>query len=86
MMQAAHLRKRDNPTDVRSLNWSRLRRILLQSEVRSAVVIVGEESNEVAAQAAFRQDDHVIEAFASDRADHAFDEGALPVSGNHNHC
>src|SRR5438132_567751 len=39
MVQAADLRKRDNPTDVRSLNWARLRRILLQSEVRSAVVI-----------------------------------------------
>jgi hypothetical protein len=39
VVQAADLRKRDDPTGFRSLHWPRLWRILLQSEVRSALVI-----------------------------------------------
>jgi hypothetical protein len=61
MVQAAYLRKRDDPTGFQSLDWSRFRRILLQSKVRSALVIIGRETRKVAAQAAFRQDDDMID-------------------------
>ena len=80
MVQTANLRKRDDPADFRPLDWPRLRRILVQAKakVSPALVVIGYESSEVAAKAVFRQDDYVIEAFASNRADHPFDEGALP--------
>lgn len=78
MVQAAHLRKRDDPTGFRSLDWPGLRRIFVQSEVRPALVIIGHETSEVAEQVAFGRDDHVVEAFAADRAYHTLDVGALP--------
>jgi TPP-dependent pyruvate/acetoin dehydrogenase alpha subunit len=62
MVQAANLRKRDNPTDFRSLDGPRLRRILVQSQVRPALVIIGHEATEVAAQVALSGNDHVIQA------------------------
>ena len=57
MVQAAHLRKRDDAASLRSLHWPRHRRILLQSEVRSALVIVGDEGFQVTAQRAFVDND-----------------------------
>jgi len=78
MVQAAHRRTRDDLASFRPLHWPRLGGILLQPEVRSALVIVGDEGIQVAAQVAFGDDDHVIQAFAPDRADYAFDVRALP--------
>src|SRR5262249_27671151 len=50
-------------------------RIFVEGKMSPRPQIIGYESNEVATQTAFGEDDHVIEAFASDRADHAFDVG-----------
>ena len=78
MVQAANRWERDDPPGVRALDWPWLRRVLVQSEMRSALVIIVDEATEVMAKAVFSGDDHVIEAFAADRADHTFDVGALP--------
>ena len=43
MVQTSYLRKRDDPASLWSLHWPRHRRILLQREMRSASVIVGDE-------------------------------------------
>jgi len=60
MVQAAHLRKRDNATDFRPLDWPRLRVILLRSTVRLALVMIRHKATEVAPQEAFTQDDDMI--------------------------
>ena len=78
MVQAANLWERDDPPGFRSLDWPWLRGVLVQSEMRSTLVIIVHETTEVVAKAAFTGDDHVIQAFPADRADHAFDIGALP--------
>jgi hypothetical protein len=79
MVQAAHFGKRDNPTDIRTINRSWLWGVLVQAEMRSAPVIVIHEVTQVVTEAAFTAaDDHVVQAFTTDRADEAFDVGALP--------
>jgi hypothetical protein len=78
MVQAPNLWERDDPPGFRSLDWPWLRGVLVQSEMRSTLVIIVHEATEVVAKAAFTGDDHVIQAFPADRADHAFDVGALP--------
>src|SRR5215510_13882990 len=78
MVQTSHLRKRDDPATVWPLHWPRHGRVLLQPEMRSASVIVGDERIQVATQGPLVDDDHMIEAFAPDRADHAFNVRALP--------
>ena len=44
----------------------------------SALVIIEHEASKVAEQVTFTEDDHVIQALAANRADHAFDVCALP--------
>jgi hypothetical protein len=78
MVQAANLCERNHPTGFRSLDRPWLRGVLVQSEMRSTVVVIVHEATEVVAKAAFSEHDHVIQAFTADRADHAFDVGALP--------
>jgi hypothetical protein len=51
------------------LNGTKKRRVLSKSEMRSDVVIVGGISGEDPAQMGVAEDDEVIEAFPSDRAD-----------------
>src|SRR5215510_5254864 len=78
VMQATNLRDGDDA----AIGWpghlARDGRIFVKGKMSPRSQVVGYESNEVATQTAFRDDDHVIPAFASDRADHAFDVGALP--------
>ena len=59
MVQAANFGKRDDPTAVRAMDRSRLRGVLVQSEMRSALEIVIHEATEVVTKAAFTADDHV---------------------------
>ena len=73
MVQAAHFGKRDNPTDIRAMDRSWLRGVLVQAEMRSAPVIVIHEAAEVVAKVLFTAHDHVIQAFTADGADLAFD-------------
>ena len=46
--------------------------------MRPLAVIVAEVALQATAQVPLVQDDDVVEEFAADRADHAFDEGTLP--------
>ena len=78
MVHAANLWECNDATGFRSLHRPWLRSVLVQSEMRSALVIIVHEATEVVAETVFTGDDHVIEAFTADRADHAFDVGALP--------
>ena len=78
MVQATNLREHDDPTGFGALDWPWLRGVLVESEVRSALVVITHEATEMVAKTAFTEDDDVIQAFTADRADDAFDVGALP--------
>ena len=78
MVQAANFGEREDPVDIRAMDRPWLRGVFVQSEMRSAPVIVVRETTEVVAKPAFTAHDHVVQAFTTDRADHAFDVGALP--------
>jgi hypothetical protein len=72
MVQAANLRERDDPTGFRALDWPWLRGVLVQSEMRSALVVIPDEGTEIIAKTAFIGDDDVIQACTTGRADHTF--------------
>src|SRR5512143_3937337 len=78
MMQSADLWESDNGT---CRGWpyrSTLRTILGQGEMRSRLVVVLKVRRQHSAQVTLIEDDDVIEAFATDRADDALDVGILP--------
>src|SRR6266404_8500228 len=78
MVQTANLRNGDDPTSFQQLDQPRLGRVLSQSEVRAASMIIGDEALKMAVQAGFVEHDHMVQAFATKSADHTFDVGALP--------
>jgi len=78
MVKPAHLRDCNNPPCVWWLDRARLWRVLLQAYVRATPMIIVCEVSEVAIQAGFTEYDHVIQALAAQRADHALDIGSLP--------
>jgi hypothetical protein len=55
-----------------------LGRILVQSQVTTAVMVVVEEPTQMTRQAGLVEDHHVIQALASNGADHVFHIRALP--------
>src|SRR5215469_17089677 len=77
-MKRAHLGDCNNPPCVWWLDRARLWRVLLQAYVRATPMIIVCEVSEVAIQAGFTEYDHVIQALAAQRADHALDIGSLP--------
>jgi len=78
MMQAADLWKGDNGAGRRWLYGSRLRTILVEREMRAASVVILKVCRQHSAQVTLIEDNHMIETFAADRADDAFDIGVLP--------
>ncbi len=68
--------------DDRAAGWRlgspRKRSILVEREVSAPVVIIGEVMLEVVVQRALVPHDDMIEALASEGADHAFHERILP--------
>lgn len=56
MVQAANVRERDDPTGFRALDWPWLRGVLVQSELRSALVVIADEATEIIARTAFTED------------------------------
>ena len=60
------------------LNGTKKRRVLSKSEMRSDVVIVGGINGEDPAQMGFAEDDDVIDAFPTDRADQPLRMPILP--------
>ena len=78
MVETANL---GNGNDCPSFGWlrrPRLRRVLLQSQVRASSMIVAHERLKVLMQAPFIEHDHMIKALAANGSDHALDVGALP--------
>jgi len=78
MMESADLWNRNDLPKFRRLDRARLRCVLLQSQVRPASVIVVHEALKVPVEASFIEHDHVVQAFATNRADDPFDIGSLP--------
>jgi hypothetical protein len=65
-----------NVTD--SLNGSRYRRILVQSQMSARTIVVLDVGEEYVAQVSLAEYDEVIEAFPSDRTDQPFGISILP--------
>jgi hypothetical protein len=78
MVQAADLREGDNGACGGWLYEPRLGAILVQREMRPAVVVILKVLGQHMAQVTLIEDDDVIETFAADRADDALDIGILP--------
>ena len=78
MVQAADLWEGDNVAGRGWLYRTRLGAILAEREMCSALVVVFKVCRQHAAQVTLIGDDDVIETFAPDRADDAFDIGVLP--------
>jgi hypothetical protein len=60
MVQAANLRERDDPTGSRALDWPWLWGVLVQAEMRSALVVIVQEATEIVAKTAFTEDEDCI--------------------------
>ena len=78
VVESANLRQ---GYDIAELGWldSAWRgRVLLESEMRARAVVVAEVAAKTTAEVSLVQDDHVVEEFAPDRADHTLGEGVLP--------
>jgi hypothetical protein len=69
MVQAANLRNFDDPSRRHWLNRSTDGRVLSQRQVRPGLLVVFEVRLQDAAQASFIQDNHVIQALATNRPD-----------------
>jgi len=78
MMKSAHLRNFNNPSRIGQLYLSGFWRILVQSEMASAIVIIGEIGSKSFSKRFFVDNDDVIEAFPSNRSNQALNIGALP--------
>ena len=68
MMESADFRHRNNSPHVSRLDRARNWRVLLQSQVRPAPMIVVRETLHVMVQAPFAEHDYVIQALAADGA------------------
>ena len=60
MMQAAHLRERDDLALLRTLHWSWFRGIFVQAQVGPTPVVVGEIGFEQAVQMSLIEHDNVV--------------------------
>ena len=78
MVQTAHLWEGDNGACRRWLYGARLRTILAEREMCSALVMILKIARQDAAQVTLVDDDDVIQTFAADRADEALDIWILP--------
>src|SRR5450759_4683015 len=78
MMKSANLRQRDHPPKARWLYRPSRRRVLLQRKVRPGLVIIRHKRLQVTIQTGLVENDHVVDALAPNRTDHAFDVGPLP--------
>ena len=85
VMQAAEVRDLHDGAAGRRLHSPWDWRILVQREVPSPLVIVGEVLLEVAAQRALVPPDEVVEALTPQGADHTFHERVLPGRTRRDH-
>ena len=78
MMQSADLGDRHYLSGIRRLDQSSVRRVLFETQVRAAPMVILGERNQMPAKAALVEHDDMIEAFAANGADQAFYVGTLP--------
>ena len=78
MVQTVDLWEGDNCASRGWLYGPRLGAILAEREMRAASVVVFKVCRQHTAQVPLIEDDDVIETFATDRANDAFDIGVLP--------
>ena len=78
MVESADLRQGNDGAAFGWLDGARLRRVLLERQVRARAVIVAEVAAQTTTEVSLVQDDHVVEEFAADYADYALGEGVLP--------
>ena len=78
MMESADFWRCNNSPHVSWLDLARFRRVLLQSQVRPAPMIVVHETLQVTVQAPFAEHDYVVQALAANGADDPFDISSLP--------
>jgi hypothetical protein len=73
MMESADLRNRDDTSGFRRLDGASFRRVLEQSQMRSAPMIVGDKTLQVPVKASFVKYNYMVQALAADGPDHALD-------------
>src|SRR5207249_9129625 len=83
MMQATDFGNLDDPAELPPLDWPCVGGILVEREVRASLLIASlaiarEVPGQDATQMSFAQDEDMIQALASDRADEPLREGILP--------
>ena len=78
VMESADFWHRNNSPHVCGLDRARNWRVLLQSQVRPAPMIVVYETLQVTVQAPFAEHDYAVPTVAADGADDAFDINSLP--------
>ena len=78
MVKATDLWNLNDPFRLVRLNGSTSWCVLIQGQVRAGLVIVAEIIFEQSAQMVVIEDDHMIQAFATNASDHPLDIGILP--------
>src|SRR5262245_20920433 len=78
VMKSADLRGRDDSPGGWRLHFTCMRAIAMECLMRARCIVVGEVPSQQASEMPFAEDDDVIEAFPSNRADDALCEGILP--------
>ena len=78
MMKTANFGYRDDLSGGRSTGRSVIWRVLLETEVRPTPMVVLNVGRQDAPEMLLVEDDHVIEALSSDRADQSLDVWILP--------
>src|SRR5450759_1334185 len=78
MMKSADLRQRNHWPKARRLHRPARWRVLLQRKVRPGLVIIRHKRFQVTIQTGLVEDDHMVDALAPNRPNHAFDVGPLP--------
>ena len=82
MMQTARFRKGDDLAGRRRLYTGRSWAILVERKMSSGLVMILKIARQDAAQVALVEDDDMVQTFAADRTDEAFDIGVLPGFGH----
>src|SRR6266446_10182674 len=78
MMKATDFSNRDDLAEFRPLNWSAVGCVLVERQVSAGPMIVGEVRGQDASQMPLGENDDMVQALASHRANEPLREGILP--------
>ena len=78
VMQAADFRDGDDSSDAAMLNRAGVGAIFIERKMRAGALVVVDVRGQDAAEMALIEDDDVVQALPSDRADGSLDVGVLP--------